>query len=106
MATIIEIDCKVSTLRRFQKYWIRKALFHKGNPGSSIQYLKKEVILDICLKKCFYEAQNTYPLFEKPREIGWYAYMRMSDYAEKYPISVLFQIRGYFSSVCKNDKRC
>ena len=44
--------------------------FHKSSPGSGIQYLKKEVILDICLKKCFYEAQNIYPLFEKPRENG------------------------------------
>ena len=65
LAAIIEIDCKVSTLRRFQKYWIRKALFHKGNPGSSIQYLKKEVILDICLKKCFYEVRNPYLVLKK-----------------------------------------
>ena len=59
--------------------------------------------MDICLKKCFYEAQNIYPLFKKPRENGWYAYMRMSDFAEKYPISVLFQNYGYFSSVPQND---
>ena len=44
--------------------------FHKSSPGSGIQYLKKEVILDICLKICFFEARNTYPLFEKSRKIG------------------------------------
>ena len=101
---IIEIDCKVSTFRWFQKYWIRKALFHKRYLGSSIQYFKKEVLLDICLKKCFYEPRNTYPLFEKSRKIGWYAYMRMPDFTENYPISALFWNRGYFSSVHKNDK--
>ena len=61
--------CKISTLRRFQKYWIRKALFPKRNSGPHIQYLKKEGLLDISRKKLFSEIRNTYPPFKKARII-------------------------------------
>ena len=62
---IIEDGWRISTLRRFWKYWIWKPYFPRRiRGGVSIQYFRNEGLLDICLWKFFSEARNAYPLFE------------------------------------------
>ena len=61
---IIEDGWRISTLRRFWKYWIWKPYFTRRIRGVSIQYFRNEGLLDIWRNKLFSEARNTYPLLK------------------------------------------
>ena len=60
---IVNADCKLSTIARFQKKWILKALFSRHNSPSDIQLLKKEGFLDMRSENFFFTVRNPYPLF-------------------------------------------